>query len=549
VDYIVENTIGKIIEGKTPKEIEKIKILDPACGSGSFLIGAFQYVIDYHVAYYEKHLKEARLHRFYPELVEDGNGAHRLSIRRKARILHHNLFGVDLDPQAVEITMMNLYHKALEDERDLPQKQQLLPELKFNIVSANSLSRNGVEATFAEILKGGGFDAVIGNPPYLSVKRGFLSRTDYEYIRNHYKTATRQWDIYEVFLERALQLLRREGFWSFIIPKPFLTNENMEPGRALLLESTCIERIADCGTPFPEAEVEAVIIVARKTDPQSTHTVDIERLGTLGAKLASRKTKQGIFGKLPFKAFALDVHPSIFSLLRKIQCDSAPLGSLVSITRGIEAGKRDRSISTQPVKGSRRLLRGEDVSRFALSFSGLYVRPSLGDEAKFKSPEIYEVPKKILLRRVGAQLIAAVDTEKHWTLNTLYNIKPAASVAPELLAALLNSKLLNWWFRTSFVFEDRLFPYARISQIEQIPIRMLTNKPEHAGLTSALMELTQRLSSLKRKICQARSGTERQELEAEAGQLEQKVDNLVNTLYELTDDEVCLVERPRSELL
>ena len=263
VDYIVKNTVRKVIAGKTPKQIEKIKILDPACGSGSFLLGAFQYLIDYDVAYYEKHKKEAFRHPMNPELIKESDGSHRLSIHRKATILRTNLHGVDLDPQAVEITMMNLYLKALEQERDLPQKQHLLPELKYNILSGNSLFRNGVEETFSEILKRGGFDAVIGNPPYLSVKRSFLSEREYEYIKQQYKTATRQWDIYEVFIERAFQLLRKGGFWSFIIPKPFLTNENMEPGRDFLLENSAIQRIADCGTPFPDANVEAVVIVSR----------------------------------------------------------------------------------------------------------------------------------------------------------------------------------------------------------------------------------------------------------------------------------------------
>ena len=108
VEYIVKHTVGKVLEGKSPKEIEKVRILDPACGSGSFLLGAFEYLIDYHVAWYEKHPKDAVLHPLYPDLVRNGAGIPRLSIWRKAKILSHNLFGVDLDPQAVEITMMNL---------------------------------------------------------------------------------------------------------------------------------------------------------------------------------------------------------------------------------------------------------------------------------------------------------------------------------------------------------------------------------------------------------------------------------------------------------
>ena len=139
VDYIVKNTVGKVIEGKTPRQIEKIKILDPACGSGSFLLGAYQYLIDYHLKYYREHPKEAQtLHLFpYYKMSPD---EFTLPLHEKAKILRNNLFGVDIDPQAVEITMMSLYLKALEGERGLlPKKQQLLPPLSNNIKCGNSL--------------------------------------------------------------------------------------------------------------------------------------------------------------------------------------------------------------------------------------------------------------------------------------------------------------------------------------------------------------------------------------------------------------------------
>src|SRR5207245_2922791 len=121
VDYIVKETLGKVIEGKTPKQIEKIHILDASCGSGSFLIGAFQCLIDYHIRYLSDHPKEASANPLFPDVTKSENGEPHLSVIRKAQILRNNLFGVDIDPQAVEITMMSLYLKALEgDKSQLP---------------------------------------------------------------------------------------------------------------------------------------------------------------------------------------------------------------------------------------------------------------------------------------------------------------------------------------------------------------------------------------------------------------------------------------------
>ena len=225
VDYIVKNTVGKMIEGKTPKQIEKIRILDPACGSGSFLIGAFQCLIDYHTQWYLAHPEQEVRHAhpsldFMREVHTDAEGSKRLSVIRKAKILRNNLFGVDIDPQAVEITMMSLYLKALEGEKSqLPPKQHLLPELKYNIICGNSLigpdiydqgtlfgdaererinafdwrggdapsppaplpegeggpqgagrARAGGPVTFGDTMRSGGFDCVIGNPPYVRIQ-------------------------------------------------------------------------------------------------------------------------------------------------------------------------------------------------------------------------------------------------------------------------------------------------------------------------------------------------------------------------------------------
>ncbi len=139
VDYIVKNTVGKIIEGKTPRQIERIRILDPACGSGSFLLGAYQYLIDYHLQYYREHPKDAQTLHLFP-YWKISPEEFTLPIHEKAKILRNNIFGVDIDPQAVEITMMSLYLKALEGERGLlPKKQHLLPPLGNNIKCGNSL--------------------------------------------------------------------------------------------------------------------------------------------------------------------------------------------------------------------------------------------------------------------------------------------------------------------------------------------------------------------------------------------------------------------------
>jgi type I restriction-modification system DNA methylase subunit len=273
VEYIVKNTVGKVIEGKTPKQIEKIRILDPACGSGSFLIGAFQYLIDYHVRYLVEHPKEAHVHPLFPDLMKGENGEPRLSVVRKARILRNNLFGVDIDPQAVEITMMSLYLKALEGEKSqLPPKQHLLPELKYNIICGNSLigqniydqgtmfgdaERERINAFdwdsdasgFGQITKQGGFDCVIGNPPYVRIQHmKEWAPFEVEHYKEHYKSASSgNYDIYVVFVEKGLGVLKKGGRLGYILPHKFFNAKYGGPLRGVIAEGRHLSEIVHFG--------------------------------------------------------------------------------------------------------------------------------------------------------------------------------------------------------------------------------------------------------------------------------------------------------------
>jgi Eco57I restriction-modification methylase/TaqI-like C-terminal specificity domain len=275
VDYIVKNTVGRVIEGKTPKQIEKIRILDPACGSGSFLIGAFQYLIDYHTQWYLAHPEQQVRHAhpsfdFMRDVYTDPEGNPKLSVIRKARILKNNLYGLDIDPQAVEITMMSLYLKALEGERSqLPPKQHLLPELKYNIICGNSLIGPDVfdqgtlfgdgerdrinafdwQAAFPDIMKAGGFDAVIGNPPYIRVQTlQEWAPFEVEFYKQQYTVASSgNYDIYVVFVEKGLSLLNKQGTLGFILPHKFFNAKYGEALRSLIAKGSHLSEVVHFG--------------------------------------------------------------------------------------------------------------------------------------------------------------------------------------------------------------------------------------------------------------------------------------------------------------
>ena len=239
VDYIVENTVGEAIKGKKPEEIANIKILDPACGSGSFLLGAYKYLLNYHIEYYNKIKDRAKFKGSKEDVIKE-NGD--LTIWIKKQILRNNIFGVDIDSNAVEVTKLSLLMKCLEGESpaSIQNNQDLfneraLPSLEDNIKCGNSLIGNDFyeshldldddtlykincfdwNSKFRDIMKAGGFDVVIGNPPYVQIQ-GMEKELKEGYKEANYKNYISTGDIYQLFFEKGLDVLKAGGIVGMI---------------------------------------------------------------------------------------------------------------------------------------------------------------------------------------------------------------------------------------------------------------------------------------------------------------------------------------------
>lgn len=252
VDYIVNHTLGKMLEGKSPTSAANMHVLDPACGSGSFLLQAYQYLLDWHLDWYNKHNPDSHARGRAPKINRVSENQWRLTTAERKRILLNSIYGVDIDPQATEVTKLSLLLKVLEGESDetLAAEMRLLharalPDLASNIKCGNSLigtdfsenlnlfdeertlKINAFDWTseFPSIVGGGGFDLVIGNPPYVQ-----LSMFDYydkeinEYLRSRYSSSMGRMNTFGFFIERSLKsLIKPNGLLSFIVPNTLLT--------------------------------------------------------------------------------------------------------------------------------------------------------------------------------------------------------------------------------------------------------------------------------------------------------------------------------------
>lgn len=270
VEYIVLNSVGKLLEDKSPKQAAKLKVLDPACGSGAFLLGAYGHLLNWHLNFYTTNDPQKWAKGNKPVLVQSFDGGWKLTIAERKRILLDNIYGVDIDAQAVETTKLSLLLKVLEGETGQTIQPELLheralPDLTDNIKSGNSLigpdfyqqqklslldeqeryriNVFDLEKEFLDIFKAGGFDVVIGNPPY--IRSQSLGEEQRFYYRQKYQAATATYDIYVLFVERALSLLNKHGIAGFILPNKFFTTDYGAGLRALLTTPNRIQRIVD----------------------------------------------------------------------------------------------------------------------------------------------------------------------------------------------------------------------------------------------------------------------------------------------------------------
>ena len=622
VDYIVKNTVGKVIEGKSPKQIEKIRILDPACGSGSFLIGAFQYLIDYHVRYLTEHPKEAHIHPLFPDLIKGENGEPRLSVIRKARILRNNLYGVDIDPQAVEITMMSLYLKALEGERSqLPPKHALLPELKYNIICGNSLigpdiydqgalfgdeERDRINAFdwnsdpdgFGRIMKEGGFNCVIGNPPW--VMAGYYLDIDLDYMRARYRSAVGKFDLYYLFIEKGCGLLAEDGRFGMIVPNKFFHTEAANALRGALAASRSIRHVVDFGDEqvFEGATNYSCIVVAGARPTKS---------------MAYGKAKAGlqILQEFNVSWSSLSASPwhfegkSVGELFAKVERAGEPLARITArFGTGVQTGA-DRLLTMDVATAKsrklerellRRLLKGRDIRRYTVARNPkLAVFPYKVEDEDFvilseqelrRHKRVYDLllqnrgqlAQRIWFGRGAAELSGkwygmmyldsyasfaahhiltpSLSDRSNFALGTgdlfatgtagVTSIVPRPEAKEDIryILGVLNSLLISFYVvKHSPVFSGGYYKFSA-PYLKGIPIRLVDfSDPADKARHDKLVALVQRMLELNYKMHSGKlAPSEVERVERDIASTDQEIDELVYEMYGITDEERRIIE-------
>jgi type I restriction-modification system DNA methylase subunit/predicted type IV restriction endonuclease len=423
VEYIVGQTVGRLIEGKTPQQISKLHILDPACGSGRFLLGAYQRLLDYHRQWYEEHDPQQLARAKRPPIYRGPGGEWRLTRGEKKRILLNNIYGVDIDRQAVEVTKLSLLLKVLEGENQETLGQQLrlwreraLPDLGENVKCGNSLIGPDYfagqllpdeeelrrvnpfdwEKEFPEVMKAGGFDVVVGNPPYLRIQ-GLQEHYGDQigYLTRHFESAVKRFDLYLLFAERGFTLLRRQGRLGFICPHKFLNSDFGSGFRAFLVDNSALSCFISLGNNlvFGDASTyTGLLFLAKDDNPSFTYyefpEMPVSQLQERLVALAEEDFAHYSLEEVADRPWSLTSRPAQ-RLLRLLRGQPSTLGDiaeqiLVGVQSGIDSvhvlrriceptGKTVRVFSERAgspvdveVQAVKPFLRGEDVHRYSV---------------------------------------------------------------------------------------------------------------------------------------------------------------------------------------
>jgi type I restriction-modification system DNA methylase subunit len=558
VRHIVENTVGKVIKGKTPQEIRDLRFADIACGSGSFLLGVYDLLLRHHTAYYNAS-KRNRAEGLRAGCRKHEDGTLRLSLVQRREILLNNIYGVDIDSQAVEVAQLSLYLKLLEDETassarvyQLELRDALLPSLSKNIVCGNSLIGLDIldglllasdeelklkpmnfEDAFPQIMRAGGFDAIVGNPPYVRTER--LDRKQLDYFRRAF-SAEGQTDLYLLFIERALRLLKKDSYFGYITPKFLLFNLDAEPTRKKIMEGK-ITKIADVGQAFKGVNTECAVTILQNS-LMNQDKVNIEVMNTRGAIVWTNTVSQESFCSLPNTIFNVYLTEPDLLVIRKMLRQSTPLGSLLSIKRGMEIGKKAVKGSTGNIK----TLLGEDVGRYSIAFGDTYVEDDSDEVKRLLSHS--QVEEKILIRRVCSDLTATIDYTGFFYTKNLYGAINQSEMSLLYLLGLINSRLMNYSFKKYFTTKKTdIFPEFQKYQLDGLPIRSINFSDfRDASGHEKMIRLVEQMIMARKQLMTARTDSESTYYQNKCTALDRQIDRLVYELYDLSIDEIEIVE-------
>jgi len=588
--YIVQQTVGTYLDEHGYHPSKPLRVLDMACGSGSFLIEAFD-VIDDFVAKQRGHAQRGEVD-FHDRM-------------RQLEVLENCIYGVDKDKQAVEVARLNLLLRGLHSREKLPMLE--------NIAHGNSLHQETFEDSFSQVMKEGGFDVIVGNPPYVRIQT--LDKTEVEFFNQNFESATGNYDIYVLFVERAMQLLKPGGVMGFILPNKFMQSDYGMGLRKILSEQKVVAQVLDFGDAqvFQGASTYTCVLILRKqnnpdfeytlvpdpttiiTNTPHFHKIDSNKLNSnawafsVGANSNITERLIGAYpslGELASKIYVgLQTSADTVFLFKKfsklgkdrLTVESKALSKFVEIEKDllkpvIRSGEIGRYFATPSalvlfpykLEGKNAVLIPEKELKKDYPLTWKYLKENKEllenrEHGKFKESGWYQLyPKnlnlweqpKLMLPYMVTRLAAHLDeTDNCYFVNVTtggFGVTLKDSSLLKYVTGLLNSKLLDFLFRSQATKFHGGYFGANKQFIENLPIRRIDfAKTAEKSAHDEIVKLVKKMLRLQKERQSVRPEEDLdrvRKLEREIVRVDEEIDRRVYVLYGLSPDEIRIVD-------
>ncbi|MCD8440176.1 Eco57I restriction-modification methylase domain-containing protein [Tenacibaculum finnmarkense] len=491
--YIVDNTVGKLcIEKKIELGIKeddyfkgrknrnkttiiklvsfldvyrdwllKLTICDPACGSGAFLNQALDFLIKEHTYIDELKTKLLGGGFIFPDIENT--------------ILEKNIFGVDLNEESVEIAKLSLWLRTAQPRRKLNN-------LNSNIKCGNSLIDSKTvagdkafkwENEFPQIFENGGFDIIIGNPPYVFTRGNSHIELINKYIWKKYKYNSGKVNLYSVFMELSMdRLLKKDGLLGFITPETFIRTSTYQDIRNFLIDCKLIKEVHIYGMGvFENVIAETVTLIIRNSFDEK-NMVNFFKYSDLNNLLVF-KEEQLSFKMTPQNRFLYGSNTDDKTIFEKMKSTSNYfLGEIVDVRNGIatKSGKNSFISEYKINEDYKKLLESPDLSRYGFVWPNKFIN---------YNPELLHRPRKedtftsekILLQRVSSRLICSYDDESFYTFNSVNNlIQKNENISLIYVLGILNSKLMDFYYRKNYSLDAGFTITVTKANLDSLPL-------------------------------------------------------------------------------
>lgn len=637
VDYMVENTVGRLLVDKTPQQLlGNLRILDPACGEGIFLTQAYAYLLawyrDRYITAYES--RNALITEL--PLQQASDGTWQLAIAERWRILQEHIYGVDIDAQAVAqaqshllemVAISTITHTShsppnppslggirVQNSTSYPPCADALDrlpppysssghprkegwagktqsgqfDLGQNIKCGNAIISEELgdrspsafqldsaqafnwQQEFPEVMQAGGFDVVIGNPPYVDSEW----MTEYlphwrHYCTQHYQAASGNWDLFCVFIEQAIALCKPHGLTSLIVPNKLGSASYAAQARQILTVRNQLLTIRDYSrVPIFAVAVYPIVYTARKRPPRVTSQVQYERMevaanGAIAVATCQWLDYQRYFSQAG-KPWRLGSSLQQAELCDRLQAQFPPLSAVAEVLGAATVGEAYAMQSliadeACPATTDLKLINSGTIDRYCplwgqkcLRYLGhTYRYPTIPVTQQAHLPQKRQqqaCQPKIIVAGMSQVLECVVDAAGAF-LAGKSTVIVLTSLNLHYLLALLNSKLISFYYRNLFGGDCLKGGYLRIGpqQLRSLPI-CTTENSDFNQPRQPLVELVQRLLALQQQLGSAETLAHQQQLQHRIHAVDQQIDQSVYQLYELTEEECCWLEKTKSRV-